>query len=118
MGQMTLTLVLLIPSGLLIAKCLSRAGWNKAALALLGATVMLGIAALLWGEMMVMSSHIRMRCSICGKQYQIERKLFCYHAADQIFFLLQLRHIWNNHRDCVSCMKSLSCNLSGKSRCM
>ena len=49
MGQMTLTLVLLIPSGLLIAKCLSRAGWNKAALALLGATVMLGIAALLWG---------------------------------------------------------------------
>lgn len=49
MGQMTLTLVLLIPSGLLIAKCLSRAGWNKAALTLLGATVILGIAALLWG---------------------------------------------------------------------
>lgn len=43
-----------------------------------------------------MSSHIRMRCSICGKQYQIERKLFCYYAADQIFFLMQLRHIWNN----------------------
>lgn len=38
---------------------------------------------------MVMSSYIRMRCSICGKQYQIERKLFCYYAADQIFFLLQ-----------------------------
>ena len=54
---------------------------------------------------MVMSSHIRMRCSICGKQYQIERKLFCYYAADQIFFLMQLRHIWNNHRDCVSCMR-------------
>ena len=49
MGQMTLTLVLLIPSGLLIAKCLSRAGWKKEALALIGATVMLGIAALLWG---------------------------------------------------------------------
>lgn len=31
MGQMTLILVLLILSGLLIAKCLSRAGWNKAA---------------------------------------------------------------------------------------
>ena len=49
MGQMTLILVLLIPSGLLIAKYLSRAGWNKAALALLGATVMLGLAALVWG---------------------------------------------------------------------
>ena len=55
--------------------------------------------------MMIMSSHIRMRCSLCGKQYQIERKLFCYHAADQIFFLLQLWHIWNNHRDCVSCTR-------------
>lgn len=49
MEQMALILVLLILSGLLIAKCLSRAGWNKAALVLLGATVMLGLAALLWG---------------------------------------------------------------------
>lgn len=31
MGQMTLTLVLLIPSGLLIAKCLRAAGKRQAA---------------------------------------------------------------------------------------
>lgn len=54
---------------------------------------------------MIISSHIRMRCSICGKQYLIKRELFCYHAADQIFFLLQLWHIWNNHRDYISCMR-------------
>lgn len=49
MERITATSILLVLSGLLIAKILSRAGWNKAALALLGATVMLGLAALLWG---------------------------------------------------------------------
>ena len=53
--------------------------------------------------MVVMSSHIRMRCSICGKQYQIERKLFCYYAADQLFFILQWLHVWNKHRDYIFC---------------
>lgn len=39
---------------------------------------------------MIISNHIRMRCTLCGKEHKIKRRLFCYHAADQIFEVSQM----------------------------
>lgn len=47
---------------------------------------------------MIISNHIKMRCTLCGKERKIKRRLFCYHAADQIFYILQLCHVWRKHR--------------------
>lgn len=32
---------------------------------------------------MIISNHIEMRCTLCGKEHKIKRRLFCYHAADR-----------------------------------
>lgn len=47
---------------------------------------------------MIISNHIKMRCTLCGKEHKIRRWLFCYHAADQIFEILQMWHVWHMHR--------------------
>lgn len=47
---------------------------------------------------MIISNYIEMRCTLCGKEHKIKRRLFCYHAADQIFYILQLCHVWHMHR--------------------
>lgn len=47
---------------------------------------------------MIISNHIKMRCTLCGKEHKIKRRLFCYHAADQIFEVSQMWHVWRKHR--------------------
>lgn len=47
---------------------------------------------------MIISNYIKMRCTLCGKEHKIKRRLFCYHSADQIFEVSQMWHVWRKHR--------------------
>lgn len=51
---------------------------------------------------MIISNCIKMRCTLCGKEHKIKLRLFCYHAADQIFYILQLWHVWRKHRTYIN----------------
>lgn len=59
---------------------------------------------------MIISNHIKMRCTLCGKEHKIKRRLFCYHAADQIFEVSQMWHVWRKHQTYIdSKVKFISC---------